>query len=353
MKTKLYLFTGMLVVACSFIVQTGYSQCNCPGGDPATPVAYQDSIPPTSSSSISFKFPKFDPSIGTLTCAKLDYRVSSRSRIGVRNTDTTARIRYRFRLTIANTISGAGVSADEAFDTFFGPDSLGKYGAIDDSTTYGPLQVVNWIGSTNVGSLASYLGTGLAFMSHTQSGGFISTQGGLNYNSQITTFTTGVYVLTYYWCPAGVLARNIRDFNAKLKNENVQIEWASDNQVGNILYEVQVSSDGVNYKTVYTQPSQAAGGNSNAYQFLYNIPSGAGENLYVRIKQTEPNGKVTYSSINRVGLDKLKLSGNTVGVFPNPAINKVSLQFDAEMNGDFGIDIISITGQKMYTKDIK
>ncbi|HSZ87289.1 MAG TPA: hypothetical protein VK787_14755, partial [Puia sp.] len=52
------------------------AQCVCSGGSPATAVTYLDTVLPTQASSTVFSFPKFNPTIGTLSCISFNDTIS-------------------------------------------------------------------------------------------------------------------------------------------------------------------------------------------------------------------------------------------------------------------------------------
>src|ERR1700689_469802 len=82
------------------------AQCLCSGAVPATVITYLDTVLPTQASSTIFSFPKFDPSIGTLTCIDFNDTISVAVTTAARNTDTTKAPNYVFQTTISDSING-------------------------------------------------------------------------------------------------------------------------------------------------------------------------------------------------------------------------------------------------------
>jgi len=106
---------------------TAMAQCLCSGGVAPNTVTYLDTISPTNASSSSFSFPKFDPSIGTLGCVGLNDTISGITTTTVWNL-ASSKTEYQFLLTVANNISGPGISVTDAYTTPYGPDSLNAKG---------------------------------------------------------------------------------------------------------------------------------------------------------------------------------------------------------------------------------
>lgn len=127
------------------------AQCDCEDGTPATPVSYTVKIDSSTLDKVIISFPRFDPSIGTLSCIVLKDTTSGVSATHVRNL-APQDIRYRFRLTVYTSITGPGFGISEAYDQYYGPDTLRTYGAPGDSITYGPDTMFNSVTHSTVNS---------------------------------------------------------------------------------------------------------------------------------------------------------------------------------------------------------
>ena len=348
-----YLLTLVaLVFIAAFIPQNLAAQCTCSGGIPATPITYTFVLAPTIAASSTLSFPQFDPSIGDLSCVKFSDTISGVSTTGVRNLDTSAKREYTFLLTVANHISGPGVSVTQPFNKTYGPDSLDKYGLPGDTITYGPDTIFNNAKkSVNSTSVASYIGLGTVDFTYTINGGLISLEGGLNYRDQIRTDYWGHFGLTYFWCPSSPLATTITGFTATDKGKFVNLQWQAANDQNNITYEIQYSTNGTQFSPVgYKEVNSSETGTVSEFQFKYNLSASDAGTIYFRIKKTSPDGKVSYSVIKRVNLD----AGATVGIqtYPNPVVNSLTLVFDEDQSGNFLLELINITGQVVQKRSI-
>lgn len=366
MKAKFYLYICILTSA-SYLssIQAAFSQCNCSPGVPATAVEYTTSFP-TSTSFPAIEFPKFDPSIGTLNCitfsATMDGTTFSTA------TPTAGANRYSFLLALTPRLQAPGFNLSNTVVRTYGPDSLGSQNWIDSvnliwpspttvisSKTYGPEAIM--VGATFNSSLISppvYYTTNLSTpvsFTFSISGGLTTTEGGSNYTASIATEASGEFKLTYYWCPNSVLASTIKNFVATLNNKNVKLEWTSNMNTSGSLVELQVSNDGESFKTVYVQPTPAGAGGTVSYQYLYGIGQANTDKLYFRIKQTDASGKESFTAIKNIALTGAR--SDFMSVFPNPATDKISLQFEKELDGDFTVDIVNLTGQRVYNRNIR
>ena len=70
--------------------------------------------------------------------------------------------------------------------------------------------------------------------------------------------------------------------------------------------------------------------------------------VYYRLKQIDNNGKAIYT--NKLVVRLQAKAGVTMQVSPNPFVQDLDMQFTAATNASAQINIFSITGQKMVTK---
>jgi hypothetical protein len=377
MKAKLYLyFCAVGTTLMLFGPVKSFSQCNCGPGEPADSIIYSASMPATSASSYTLYFPKFDPAIGTLSCVKVTAVLQGQS-TGT-GTITAEADLFEWLLSVTPKITAPTASVSRNFQATFGPDSLATTRWVDsvnhviDSTnlanpldppippvvlptsmTYGPedLFLNAEFVANGPASAAYYTNLGVPVgVTYSVGGFFVPTSGGINYNSSISTSTSGDFKLYYYWCPNAVLAKSIKNFSTILNNDRISVQWQAPNQAAGTVYELQVSEDGKNFTTVYVQEAQTGIGGSDTYNYVYSFRKTASStDLYFRIKETTIEGKSAYSAVNTVSLTPVS---NRMDVYPNPATNIVSLQFEKELNGEFRVDIVNLSGQRVFTRDL-
>jgi hypothetical protein len=232
-------------------------------------------------------------------------------------------------------------------DKYYGPDSLKAYSKGLDSIKYGPdttfREVTHSVQKNSV--LSPYMGTGNVNFNYNISGGLISMSGGLNFSQNIESARWGTFKLTYYWCPNTVLAANIQNLAINKKDNTVSITWNTSNQTN--TYEIEISTDGKNFTSVgKAKQSSAAGSASTKYEYQHHTDQTSTGTIYVRVKETDPQGKVSYSKTNMVVLGT---SGSTV-LYPNPAVNGVNVQLDKFAQGEIEIALVNAVGQTVFTR---
>ena len=358
---------SVIFALCSFLVtfvpKDSTAQCLCSGGVPATQLSYYSTLGTTTAPISVISFPKFNPSIGTLSCVSFVDTTSGVTTTNVWNlvTDTTiitigsikdtiidtTKTAYIFNLSVGNTISGPGISINDSYSTTYGPDSLSHLGHPGDSITYGPNNLyTNQRDSSHTTSVASYLGTvGNVNFLYTLNGGLTTTKGGLNYGNNIVTNYWGTFKLTYYWCPTIPLANMFNNFVAAKSGNNILLRWQALNEQRNGQYQIQFSTDGVQFSSVGAEASDTNFvGTTASYEYQYPISATDHGTMYFRIMRSSPDGKTIYSSIKTVNLSSL---GFTTGLhaYPNPAKTFTVLEFEEVLNGNYTVELINTAGQ--------
>lgn len=119
-------------------------------------------------------------------------------------------------------------------------------------------------------------------------------------------------------------------FRAKENNGQVLLSWATAQEVNNAFFTIERSRDGVNFEAIKTMPGA---GNSN-YTITYSYTdaqAGAGRNWY-RLKQTDLDGRFTYSGIVAV---EQEVAGKGISIYPNPVHDRFKIEWPG--NGKEGV----------------
>lgn len=365
----------LLLCACLYFTQNSFiqSQCLCPGGIPATATSQSITIAPTTASALNFTFQQFDPSIGNLSCVTLKDTISGTSISGAINTgdrgtpvgyigplpyagppvasDSTV---FKFLLALTNDVSGPGIDISYDFSKTYGPDTLSYYGTPGDTVTYGPENIIdNPTSIATTGGNAAYLGGGTVNFVYTINGGMVTTKGGSNYRSKVTTIFGGTLNLTYYWCPTVPLGSLISNFSVYKSNGVIQLQWLATTDQTNISYEIDYSKDGEHWQAAGTIPAGSApAGTVAQYQYQYNpAPSDMGQ-IYFRIKRTGGDGDIAYSVVKMISLQQADIAPG-IQIYPNPVNRKVTVQFDEAQTGQFMLELVSTTGQVIEKKQVQ
>ncbi len=330
------------------------AQCTCSDGSPAlTMVETYDEYFPNNIPT-GFNVPQFSPSLGTLVCVNAKIYLTSVIRFRLEN-NASIPVDYTIRYVRFDTLSGPGISPDvtglvlKSYGVFPLAASDGVPGSGPDLVVT-PRDTVynNVLYQATTSNVAPYLGSGSVTFFYS-SGVPTYAVGNDHYTLELAPINYLNFELTYSYCPNVVLASNIKNFSAALLDKNsVSLKWTSLNESKNSLYEIQISQDGKQFKSVGTTGAQSVDGSSAKYSYQYNVDKSVNGKLYFRVRQSAGS---EYSEIKMVTL----MSDHTrkLAIYPNPVIRNLVLDFDVPVSGDYQVLLTNQIGQVVYGTKIK
>ena len=125
-----------------------------------------------------------------------------------------------------------------------------------------------------------------------------------------------------------------------------QLKWTVINEISVKGYELQRSTNAINFSTIATVLSKSNDVISPKLDYSYTDNNSIANNGYYRLKQTAKDGSINYSNI--VLIKGLKISGLIVGnIYPNPAKSMLNVIVASESNRDITVMITSISGKQV------
>jgi hypothetical protein len=113
----------------------------------------------------------------------------------------------------------------------------------------------------------------------------------------------------------GALPLTLLDFTVIKQNDVAQVNWQTSNEVNVSHFNIERSSDGVNFTKVGIVNAKAAGALQNNYSYADDIANLNAGKLYYRLQMVDNDDKFTYSKIVYI-----TVVGNTlITIHPNPA----------------------------------
>lgn len=147
---------------------------------------------------------------------------------------------------------------------------------------------------------------------------------------------------------ATTLPVNISKMKISLNENKVNVLWKSENEENVKFYELERSSNGVQFSFLLKTDAIKNNGQSAEYNVTDYQPI-SGDNYY-RIKIITKSGEVYFSEISKV---KYGSSASSFSIFPNPVVNKtLNLLFERQPMGVYKINISSMQGQTIYTASV-
>ncbi len=123
-----------------------------------------------------------------------------------------------------------------------------------------------------------------------------------------------------------ILPIELLQFKSICQYNQVNLLWTTSSESNNDYFTIQKSSDGLNFEDI---AYISGAGNSNRLQY-YNFSDNTilSETVYYRLKQTDYDGRFSYSGI--ILADCNNVDTKEFKVFPNPANEKIHILFDSE-----------------------
>jgi len=145
--------------------------------------------------------------------------------------------------------------------------------------------------------------------------------------------------------PASVVPVTFLNLDARLQQQDVQVEWTVANELNIAAYTVEHATDPAVFSELGAVP---ATGGRNPYCFTHEQPA-AGIHYY-RIRSTDRSGAVHYSQIVKVVIRK----GSTdISVYPNPVRQAViQVQFNEQASGKYTLQLFNSAGQLISNRMI-
>jgi len=118
------------------------------------------------------------------------------------------------------------------------------------------------------------------------------------------------------------LPLTLLEFRGSLVNTDGYLQWITEHEENTVTFFVERSTDANNFIVVGAVPAANAAG-MHHYHFTDPAITSLGSGfIYYRLRQTDIDGKYTYSNIVAIPIDNRKI---TVRLFPNPATNRINL----------------------------
>lgn len=177
----------------------------------------------------------------------------------------------------------------------------------------------------------------------------------MNYNNvssimyrtgSISTYTsTQVRQTSLYFRSFNLNQRNIAlpvtllYFNAKLKDKQVNLDWATASEINNDYFTVERSINGEKFSPLV---KLRGAGNSTTQKLYFAVDENPLNGYaYYRLKQTDFDGQYTYSPIRTVRNGEGDLAFEIKAIYPNPFSDRIQAGFILGENGSVDITLLS------------
>jgi len=149
-------------------------------------------------------------------------------------------------------------------------------------------------------------------------------------------------------CPITALPIEMVSYTATKIEQGILLNWATDMERNDDYFTVERSTNGIEWSPI--AQVKAAGNSTKLDSYSYTDEEIINEHQYYRIKQTDFDGKYTYSKVLAVDNSESSIETN---VYPNPAIgSEVTLKIITSSKAPIEAEIFGAMGQKVASYTI-
>ena len=184
-----------------------------------------------------------------------------------------------------------------------------------------------------------------------------------NFRGQSTTFTymvcdngspslcSDIATVTIVFQSQDALPVTLVDFGAVYANDKVNIKWTTTFEVNNDHFDIERSTDGINFTTAGTVKGQGTSAIRHDYQFNDDVSKSVlnKNDVYYRLKQVDLNGKASFTKVLVVRVYRTK-SLQSLSVTPNPAINDIKVNVQLNENSYIVMKVNNSNGVEVMRK---
>jgi Repeat of unknown function (DUF5650)/Secretion system C-terminal sorting domain len=164
-----------------------------------------------------------------------------------------------------------------------------------------------------------------------------------NHNRWEVTFYTTGFSGFFVQTNTGTLPLRFLSFSATKQNENVLLNWKTDNEINVDKFIVERSTNGINFTTVGEKNAMNTNG-INMYSLLDDKLTANTATFYYRLKQVDIDGKFVYSQIVKINI----LKNINISVYPNPTNKYLNINSNAIIK-----EVIILNSNGQIVKQIK
>lgn len=173
-------------------------------------------------------------------------------------------------------------------------------------------------------------------------------------NNLLTKYNVTAFAVLTLGDLANPLPVTLTAFTATRSGTNALVAWKTASEQNNKGFEVQVSTDGVAYRTLAFVVSQSTN-SVQAHDYLYtDVEAGKTGIRYYRLHQIDLDGTDSYSPIRAVSFADSKEVASTLVASPNPFTNKLDLSFNgaSPSAGIAQVALVDMTGRTVHKQSI-
>jgi hypothetical protein len=172
-------------------------------------------------------------------------------------------------------------------------------------------------------------------------------------NSTGTIIATGITSFSRFSLANGAAGTNtlpveLLSFTAEPNGSSVELKWSTASEKNNDYFTIERTKDGYEYKELARV--QGAGNSTSVLKYgAFDDEPYTGASYY-RLKQTDFDGKTTYSKLQKVNFNETTEESSQLVLYPNPNEGEViNLDFTTMEDQQIIIEMHDLSGKNVYT----
>lgn len=145
-------------------------------------------------------------------------------------------------------------------------------------------------------------------------------------------------------------------FNAVRSNANTLLTWKTASELNNRGFNVQVSADGVTYRTLTFVASKSPNSSSELSYSYTDVEASKAGTRYYRLEQVDLDGTLNYSPVRAVNFDGAAPTSLALVAYPNPFSDTVGLTVEGATatttEGTAYVKLVDMTGRTVRDQKV-
>lgn len=151
--------------------------------------------------------------------------------------------------------------------------------------------------------------------------------------------------LSEFWIVSkitGPLPITLTNFTATPQQNYIRLNWQTSQEKNSSRFEIERKIDDINFSKIETVDASKNTTSLQTYSFIDKDIAGINGNIYYRLKMVDNDGSFEYSETKAVKLDFI--SPLEVKIYPNPAVNTLTIELIKEQSGSINYVISNSIG---------
>ena len=137
-------------------------------------------------------------------------------------------------------------------------------------------------------------------------------------------------------------------FKGTFQDRNVVLKWATATEINNDYFSIERSNDGRMFYEIVG--IQGAGNSTELIEYTYQDNNPLSGWSYYRLKQTDFDGKYTYSQL--IVVENIYRNFD-FKIYPNPVDDEFSLHWNGDLAGEGKLKIYDLNGHLLRSKSVE